>query len=159
MCILQGGITMDTTENRIKEMIINKYGSLKKFCEIINMPWTTLDSILKRGFSNSNITNVMKISHELKVDTESLASGKIVDSAERTEYGKQEIPKILKYYDILNDIGKHVATERVKELAEVPRYTKINLLTQAARNDYEQESGELEAMQDDIVNFPNQSPD
>lgn len=115
---------MDTTENRIKEMIINKYGSLKKFCEIINMPWTTLDSILKRGFSNSNITNVMKISHELKVDTESLASGKIVDSAERTEYGKQEIPKILKYYDILNDIGKYVATERVKELAEVPRYVQ-----------------------------------
>lgn len=115
---------METTENRIKEVIINKYGSLKKFCEIINMPWTTLDSILKRGFANSNITNVMKISHELKVDTESLASGKIVDSAERTEYGKQEIPKILKYYDILNDIGKHVATERVKELAEVPRYVQ-----------------------------------
>lgn len=115
---------MDTTENRIKEMIINRYGSLKKFCEIINMPWTTLDSILKRGFSNSNITNVMKISHELKVDTESLASGKIVNSVERTEAGIQETPKILKYYDILNNIGKHVATERVKELTEVPRYVK-----------------------------------
>lgn len=27
-------------------------------------------------------------------------------------------------YDKLNDIGKHVATERVKELTEVPRYVK-----------------------------------
>ena len=74
---------METTENHIKEIIINKYGSLKKFCEIINMPWTTLDSILKRGFANSNITNVMKISHELKVDTESLASGKIIKYIEK----------------------------------------------------------------------------
>ena len=24
------------------------------------MPWTTLDSILKRGIANSNITNVLK---------------------------------------------------------------------------------------------------
>lgn len=115
---------MDATENRIKEIIINKYGSLKKFCEIIDMPWTTLDSILKRGFSNSNITNVMKISHELKVDTESLASGKIVGSIEKVKSGKKEPPKIMQYYEALNDLGKHVATERVKELTEVPRYVK-----------------------------------
>ena len=115
---------MDATENRIKEIIINRYGSLKRFCEIINMPWTTLDSILKRGFSNSNITNVMKISHELKVDTENLASGKRVDCAERLETEKKESPKIMQYYTQLNDIGKHEATKRVEELTLVPRYVK-----------------------------------
>lgn len=115
---------MDVTENRIKEIIINRYGSLKKFCEIIDMPWTTLDSILKRGFANSNITNVMKISHELKVDTESLASGKIVECTEIPETEKGEFPKIMEYYTKLNDIGKHVATERVKELTEVTRYVE-----------------------------------
>ena len=61
-------------------MITQKYGSLKKFCEIIDMPWTTLDSILKRGFANSNISNVMKITKELGIDTESLALGKIIDT-------------------------------------------------------------------------------
>ena len=64
---------MEMTELKIKEMIINRYGSLKKFCEVIDMPWTTLDSILKRGVANSNISNVMKITRELGVDTESLA--------------------------------------------------------------------------------------
>lgn len=115
---------MDTAENRIKEIIINKYGSLKKFCEIIEMPWTTLDSILKRGFANSNITNVMKISHELKVDTESLASGKIVDYIEKTATKKEESPQIMQYYKQLNDIGKHEATKRVEELTLVPKYVK-----------------------------------
>lgn len=72
---------MDQTEIRLKEIIIERYGSLKKFCDIIGMPWTTLDSILKRGVSNSNITNVMKITKELGIDTESLASGIITDSS------------------------------------------------------------------------------
>lgn len=71
---------MEATEMKIREMIISRYGSLKKFCEIIQMPWTTLDSILKRGFANSNITNVMKITKELGIDTESLALGEIIDS-------------------------------------------------------------------------------
>ena len=57
---------MEATEMKIREMIISRYGSLKKFCEVIQMPWTTLDSILKRGFANSNITNVMKITKELE---------------------------------------------------------------------------------------------
>ena len=71
---------MEMTELKIKEMIINRYGSLKKFSEVIDMPWTTLDSILKRGIANSNISNVMKITKELGVDTESLASGIIIDA-------------------------------------------------------------------------------
>lgn len=71
---------MEQTEIRLKEIIIEKYGSLKKFCETIDMPWTTLDSILKRGIANSNITNVLKITKELGLDTESLANGKIINS-------------------------------------------------------------------------------
>lgn len=74
---------MPEAELKIREMIIQKYGSLKKFCEIIDMPWTTLDSILKRGFANSNISNVMKITNELGIDTESLALGEIVDSTHK----------------------------------------------------------------------------
>ena len=138
---------MDTTENRIKEIIINRYGSLKKFCEIIDMPWTTLDSILKRGFANSNITNVMKISHELKVDTESLASGRIVDFVEREVVERKDNPKIIQYYDQLNDIGKHEAEKRVEELTYLPQYT---LEVKAAHNDHLDEPGELERMRNDL---------
>lgn len=76
---------MEETEIRLKEIIIERYGSLKKFCEKIDMPWTTLDSILKRGVANSNITNVMKITKELGLDTESLATGKI----QETTYSKE----------------------------------------------------------------------
>ena len=66
---------MQELESKIKELIISRYGSLKKFSEKINMPWTTLDSILKRGIANSNITNVLKITRELGLDAEKLVDG------------------------------------------------------------------------------------
>ena len=69
---------MNELESNLKALIINEYGSIKKFCETINMPWTTLDSILKRGIANSNILNVLKITRELKLDTEKLVDGEIV---------------------------------------------------------------------------------
>ena len=40
------------------------------------------------------------------------------------ELPSQKIPKIMQYYDQLNDIGKHEATKRVEELTLVPRYVK-----------------------------------
>lgn len=129
---------MESTETRIKEMIIHEYGSLKKFCEIINMPWTTLDSILKRGISNSNITNVMKITKELGIDTESLASGIIKDSFLKSNSMPQsnqtkEDPKILQYYESLNTLGKEAATEHVRLLTLDEKYTRPNQVISVVR--------------------------
>lgn len=43
---------------------------------------------------------------------------------ERTVSSKESSPKIMQYYELLNDIGKHEATKRVMELTEIPRYLK-----------------------------------
>lgn len=87
---------MAETEIRIKEIIIERYGSIKKFCEIINMPWTTLDSILKRGIANSNITNVLKITKELNINAELLVAGiiKPISGNELIDYYDNMISKI-----------------------------------------------------------------
>ena len=69
---------MNELETNLKLLIVEKYGSMKKFCEKVDMPWTTLDSILKRGVANSNITNVLKITRELGLDAEKLVDGSIV---------------------------------------------------------------------------------
>lgn len=104
---------MGETEQKLKELIISKYGSLNKFCEAINMPWTTLDSILKRGISKANITNIMKITKELNIDTESLAFGII---SEKSLSNASDIDKnfkdIYKYYKDLNEAGQ---AEALKE--------------------------------------------
>ncbi|HJE99486.1 MAG TPA: hypothetical protein K8W23_05450, partial [Sellimonas intestinalis] len=86
---------------------IQRYGSLKKFSEIINMPWTTLDSILKRGLANSNITNVLKITRELGLDAEKLVDGEIEPSIhfpstlaahfDGDEYSEDELEEIRRF--------------------------------------------------------------
>lgn len=65
-------------ENKIKELIIEKYGSVKRFAEKVNVPYTTIDTILKRGLLNSNVLNVIKICNELNIDVNELANGKVV---------------------------------------------------------------------------------
>lgn len=109
---------MAETELKIKEMIIERYGSLKKFCEIIDMPWTTLDSILKRGIANSNITNVMKITKELGIDTESLASGIIIPSVNKTN----EINTLAAHFD--GDEYTEDELEEIKQFAEFVKNRK-----------------------------------
>ena len=52
---------MGDIETKLKEMIIEKYGSLARFASEIDMSWTTLDSILKIGILKANIINVHKI--------------------------------------------------------------------------------------------------
>lgn len=106
---------MEETEIRLKEMIIHRYGSLKKFCETINMPWTTLDSILKRGIANSNITNVIKITKELGIDTESLASGLIVNSNSKDEQPQT----IAAHFD-----GNEYSEEEIKKINEFAAFVK-----------------------------------
>ena len=69
---------MKNVEAKLKELIIVRYGSLAKFCETIGIPWTTLDSILKRGVEKANIRNILKITSELGIDVEKLAEGEIV---------------------------------------------------------------------------------
>lgn len=98
---------MNDVEIRLKELIIEKYGSLAKFCEIIEMPWTTLDSILKRGVEKANITNILKITRELNIDTEELADGNIVESSrglttaaahfDGSEYTPEQLAKIREF--------------------------------------------------------------
>lgn len=51
---------------------------------------------------------------------------------EDIEQPKEPIPKIMQYYDQLNDIGKHEAEKRVMELTEVPRYINNKTYVNAA---------------------------
>lgn len=48
----------------------------------------------------------------------------IVGKSEEMELPSQKVPKIMEFYEKLNDIGKHKATEQVKLLTEVPRYLR-----------------------------------
>lgn len=107
---------MNDLESKLKSLIIERYGSLKKFTEIIDMPWTTLDSILKRGIANSNITNVLKITRELGLDAERLVDGELCKTSfspttlaahfDGDEYTKDELDEIKKFAEFVKSKRK-----------------------------------------------------
>lgn len=71
---------------------------------------------------------------------------------ERITSTKESSPKIMLYYEQLNDIGKHEATKRIEEMTHAPQYMKEDtdyLAVKAAHNDAEITDEELEKMERD----------
>ena len=68
-------------------------------------------------------------------------------SMENSTPEDSNIPKIMRYFNSLNDIGKHEAEKRVEELTYIPQYS---IKVQAAHNDFENVPGEQEKMQADL---------
>ena len=67
-----------TVEDRLKELIIKDYGTLKEFTDHVGIPNSTFANILRRGVNNANVLTIIKICQELNISTDALAEGKIV---------------------------------------------------------------------------------
>lgn len=83
-------------ENKIKDLIIARYGSLSFFCKKINVPYSTIDSILKRGIGKANVLNVIKICNELGISVDSLKNG-VIENVEKEELSKKQLVFEIKY--------------------------------------------------------------
>ncbi len=59
-------------EEKIKNLIIERYGSLVAFSEKIGLPNSTIDSILRRGIGKGKVENVMLICNELQISIDGL---------------------------------------------------------------------------------------
>lgn len=67
-------------EEKLKNLIIDKYGSVRQFSFKIDIPYTTVDSILKRGIDNSNVGNVIKMCKALNISIDNLLDNKEIIS-------------------------------------------------------------------------------
>lgn len=97
---------METIEEKIKKEILKNYKNLTAFCSEIGMPWTTLDSILKRGVAKASITNVLKITNGLGIDAESLLDNLIVPRAPIQEPLTFEDRKLIEDFHFLDEFGQ-----------------------------------------------------
>lgn len=98
-------------EADLKQLIIDRFGSLSKFSEVIDMPWTTLDGVIKRGVNKANITSLIKICEGLNIDCESLYYGRLLpkqDMLKEDPLSEKEQMHIKKYR-LLSEHGKKMA--------------------------------------------------
>lgn len=132
-------------EQELKKLIIERYNSLSRFADEIDLAWTTLDGVLKRGVNKANITSLIKICNGLNIDCESLYYGRILPKQEllsSVPFNKEEQEHIKKYRTldrhgkkavdhILDDEYTRVV-EQSLQVDEAPApylYTKTEYLT------------------------------
>lgn len=66
-----------TIEDQLKNEILSKYKSIRSFTTAIQIPYTTLDSVFKRGISNAGIGTMLKVFCALDLDIESIQTGQL----------------------------------------------------------------------------------
>lgn len=76
----------------------------------------------------------------------------LIDKKEHPLPIEEQQPKILEYYDQLNDLGKHEAEKRVSELTYISKYT-TNSNLRAAHNDFADNDEEIEKIRRDFDKF------
>lgn len=109
-------------EQQLKEMILSQYSSIREFSIAINMPYSTLDSIFRRGVENASIANIIKICKQLSISADELASGQITM---RTVDGlSSEENEIIRLYRSLNTDGKALVMSTVRTFAGNPDMQK-----------------------------------
>lgn len=99
-------------EDYIKQEIKNKGYNLKDFATKINMPYTTLLSIVNKSIGGAALDNVLKICNGLNISINTLNPYVVTSSSTHSEK-----------YDNLNTIGRQKADEYIEDLLENPKYT------------------------------------
>jgi transcriptional regulator with XRE-family HTH domain len=74
-----------TIEEKLKNLILARYKSLREFVKHTDMSYTTVDSILRRGIGNSSLTNILKLCNALEISADELANGKIIPIDEKVQ--------------------------------------------------------------------------
>ena len=67
-----------TIEERLKEYILSRFGTIKDFSRKCGLPYGTVIAILRRGIANSTLDNVLAMCKFLGISADELAEGRIV---------------------------------------------------------------------------------
>ena len=93
-------------EDKLKQLILSRYSSVKSFAEENGMPYSTVRSILERGIMNANVENAIKICSALGIRPEIFSP--LLDTPGShpeilTIYNQLEEPKQEKVLDYAKD--------------------------------------------------------
>lgn len=72
-----------TTETQLKNLILSRYRSIREFTIAVDIPYTTIDSIFRRGIGNSSVSTIIKICKALGISADELAEGRLTPVSER----------------------------------------------------------------------------
>lgn len=120
-----------TIEDQLKREILEKYKSVRAFTADVNIPYSTLDSVFKRGISNAGVSTMIKVFDALDLDIESVQSDKLRHripkrtSSSTDESDPGEI-QVIALYRQLNKEGQDKLIDYADDLVSSGKYIKSN---------------------------------
>lgn len=112
---------MDKTQ-KLKDIILSKYSSIREFAKFAGIPSTTLTSALDKGIGGMAIDRVIKICEILDIDVKTFNPLNIENN--ENSLSKEETT-LLENYNKLNVLGKDKLLEYSNDLIETPKYIDI----------------------------------
>lgn len=70
-------------EEQLKLLILARCKSIRAFTKEIDIPYSTLDTIFKRGISGASVKTVIKIFQALDLDIESITKGELIFKSDK----------------------------------------------------------------------------
>lgn len=113
-------------EDKLKQLILSRYSSVKSFAEENGMPYSTVRSILERGIMNANVENAIKICSALGIRPE------IFSPLLATQ---NEYPEILTIYNQLEDPNKEKVLDYATVLLNEQNNMKTSTVLEKYKND------------------------
>lgn len=114
-----------TVEEQVKSLILQKYKSVRAFTQAIEVPYSTIDSMLKKGIAGTGIQTVLKVCHALEIDVDSIESGTIkfsstIPFSDIEPAGEESM--LLNNFRALNSEGRRKLLDYSKDLISSGRY-------------------------------------
>lgn len=117
-----------TIEEQLKAAILLKYKSIRAFTTVNDIPYSTLDSALKRGISNAGIVTMLKVFTALDLDIESIQTGTL-RNRQASNFEKEELDpglqKVIECYNNMDAEGRNRLVEQAEFLSS--KYEKANM--------------------------------
>lgn len=96
-----------TIEDKLKEYILSKYKSIRAFTQEADIPYSTVDTMFKRGLMGMSVQNVIKLCHALNIDVDKLADGLIEPIKRNIALDANEFNLVNQYREI-DEHGKQL---------------------------------------------------
>ena len=134
-------------EDQLKQRILERYRSVRAFTTTIGIPYSTVDSLMKRGIMNAGVETVLKIFDALDLDIESINEGEIRD--------KVSLPTSYTYNKSASTTGDGFE-DRAIQLIQAASHLSAEqqglllALLEAAVRTYQQENPQIPASQDHV---------
>lgn len=107
---------MGISEDKLKEYILTKYKSIREFTVAVDMPYSTIDSIFKRGIRKASIDNIIKICDFLNISVDALIEGIVEPKSSQPhtlaahfdgdEYTEDELDEIRQFAEFVKNKRK-----------------------------------------------------